>query len=69
MTVQPLIVSMSATLSKAMIPAGCEHAEETRDLLRHKNSNMTRAVDRAHVGHRRRERAAGKKCVTSRKRA
>ncbi len=33
----------------------CDDAEETRDLLRHKNSNVTRAVYRAHFGDRRRE--------------
>jgi integrase len=33
----------------------CEDAEEARDLLRHKNSNVTRAVYRAHFGNRRRE--------------
>jgi integrase len=33
----------------------CEDAEEARDLLRHKNSNVTRAVYRAHFGDRRRE--------------
>ena len=34
----------------------CDDAEEARDLLRHKNSNVTRAVYRAHFGDRRRER-------------
>ena len=34
----------------------CEDAEEARDLLRHKNSNVTRAVYRAHFGDVRRER-------------
>jgi integrase len=33
----------------------CEDAEEARDLLRHKNSNVTRAIYRAHFGDRRRE--------------
>jgi hypothetical protein len=33
----------------------CEDAEEARDLLRHKNSNVTRIVYRAHFGDRRRE--------------
>lgn len=33
----------------------CEDAEEARDLLRHKNSNVTRAVYRAHFSTRRRE--------------
>ena len=33
----------------------CDDAEEARDLLRHKNSNVTRAVYRAHFGDRRRE--------------
>jgi hypothetical protein len=33
----------------------CEDAEEARDLLRHKNSNVTRIVTRAHFGDRRRE--------------
>jgi integrase len=33
----------------------CEDAEEARDLLRHKNSNVTRTVYRAHFGDRRRE--------------
>lgn len=33
----------------------CENAEEARDLLRHKNSNVTRIVYRAHFGDRRRE--------------
>ena len=33
----------------------CGDAEEARDLLRHKNSNVTRAVYRAHFGDRRRE--------------
>jgi integrase len=33
----------------------CEDAEEARDLLRHKNSNVTRAVYRRHFGDRRRE--------------
>ena len=32
----------------------CEDAEEARDLLRHKNSNVTRAVYRAHFTDRRR---------------
>jgi integrase len=34
----------------------CEDAEEARDLLRHKNSNVTRFVYRAHFADRRRER-------------
>jgi integrase len=33
----------------------CDDAEEARDLLRHRNSNVTRAVYRAHFGDRRRE--------------
>ena len=33
----------------------CEDAEEARDLLRHRNSNVTRAVYRAHFSDRRRE--------------
>jgi hypothetical protein len=33
----------------------CEDAEEARDLLRHKNSNVTRIVYRTHFGDRRRE--------------
>ena len=33
----------------------CADAEEARDLLRHKNSNVTRAIYRAHFGDRRRE--------------
>jgi integrase len=33
----------------------CDDAEEARDLLRHKNSNITRAIYRAHFGDRRRE--------------
>jgi hypothetical protein len=33
----------------------CEDAEEARDLLRHRNSNVTRAVHRAHFSDRRRE--------------
>jgi hypothetical protein len=33
----------------------CGDAEEARDLLRHKNSNVTRAVYRSHFGDRRRE--------------
>ena len=33
----------------------CDDAEEARDLLRHKNSNVTRAVYRAHFDDRRRE--------------
>lgn len=33
----------------------CLDAEEARDLLRHKNSNVTRAIYRAHFGDRRRE--------------
>jgi hypothetical protein len=33
----------------------CDDAEEARDLLRHKNNNVTRAVYRAHFGDRRRE--------------
>ena len=32
----------------------CDDAEEARDLLRHKNSNVTRASYRAHFGDRRR---------------
>ena len=32
----------------------CDDAEEARDLLRHKNSNVTRAVYRAHFSDRRR---------------
>jgi integrase len=34
----------------------CDDAEEARDLLRHKNSNVTRAVYRAHFSDRRRSR-------------
>ena len=33
----------------------CDDAEEARDLLRHKNSNVTRAIYRAHFGDRRRD--------------
>jgi hypothetical protein len=33
----------------------CDDAEEARDLLRHKNSNVTRAVYRAHFSDQRRE--------------
>lgn len=33
----------------------CDDAEEARDLLRHKNSNVTRAIYRAHFGDQRRE--------------
>jgi integrase len=33
----------------------CDDAEEARDLLRHKNSNVTRAIDRAHFDDHRRE--------------
>jgi integrase len=33
----------------------CDDAEEARDLLRHKNSNVTRAIYRAHLDDRRRE--------------
>jgi integrase len=33
----------------------CDDAEEARDLLRHKNSNVTRAIYRAHFGDRPRE--------------
>ena len=33
----------------------CQDAEEARDPLRHKNSNVTRTVYRAHFGDRRRE--------------
>jgi integrase len=33
----------------------CEDAEEARDLLRHRNSNVTRAIYRAHFDDRRRE--------------
>jgi integrase len=33
----------------------CDDAEEARDLLRHKNSNVTCAIYRAHFGDRRRE--------------
>jgi integrase len=33
----------------------CEDAEEARDLLRHRNSNVTRAIYRAHFSDRRRE--------------
>ena len=33
----------------------CDDAEEARELLRHKNSNVTRAIYRAHFGDRRRE--------------
>ena len=33
----------------------CDDAEEARDLLRHKNSNVTRTVYRAHFDDKRRE--------------
>jgi hypothetical protein len=33
----------------------CDDAEQARDLLRHKNSNVTRAIYRAHFDDRRRE--------------
>ena len=33
----------------------CDDAEEARDLLRHRNSNMTRAIYRAHFDDQRRE--------------
>jgi hypothetical protein len=33
----------------------CDDAEEARDLLRHKNSNVTRAIYRAHFDDKRRE--------------
>jgi hypothetical protein len=33
----------------------CDDAEEARDLLRHKNSNVTRAIYRAHFGDQSRE--------------
>jgi hypothetical protein len=33
----------------------CHDAEEARDLLRHKNSNVTREIYRAHFDDRRRE--------------
>jgi len=33
----------------------CDDAEEARDLLRHKNSNVTRAIYRVHFDERRRE--------------
>jgi len=33
----------------------CDNAEEARDLLRHKNSNVTRAVYRKHFNDRRYE--------------
>jgi integrase len=33
----------------------CDDAEDARDLLRHKNSNVTRAIYRAHLDDRRRE--------------
>ena len=33
----------------------CDDAEEARDLLRHRNSNVTRAIYRAHFDDRRRE--------------
>ena len=33
----------------------CDDAEEARDLLRHRNSNVTRAVYRAHFSDKRRE--------------
>jgi integrase len=33
----------------------CDDAEEARDLLRHKNSNVTRYVYRAHFSEKRRE--------------
>jgi hypothetical protein len=33
----------------------CDDAEEARDLLRHKNSNVTRTIYRAHFSAKRRE--------------
>jgi hypothetical protein len=33
----------------------CEDAEEARDLLRHKNSNVTRTIYRGHFNDKRRE--------------
>jgi integrase len=33
----------------------CQDAEEARDLLRHKNSNVTRAIYRGHFNDKRRE--------------
>jgi integrase len=33
----------------------CEDAKEARDLLRHKNSNVTRAIYRGHFNDKRRE--------------
>ncbi|HEY6692251.1 MAG TPA: hypothetical protein VI006_05330 [Solirubrobacteraceae bacterium] len=33
----------------------CEDAEKARDLLRHKNSNVTRAIYRGHFTDKRRE--------------
>lgn len=33
----------------------CEHAEEARDLLRHKNSNVTRSIYRGHFNDKHRE--------------
>jgi integrase len=38
----------------------CDDAEEARDLLRHKNSNVTRAIYRAHFDDRRREALRGR---------
>jgi hypothetical protein len=38
----------------------CDDAEEARDLLRHRNSNVTRAVYRAHFADKQRERLRAK---------
>jgi hypothetical protein len=38
----------------------CDDAEEARDLLRHRNSNVTRAIYRAHFADRERERLRSK---------
>lgn len=38
-----------------MAAMSCEDAEEARDLLRHKNSNVTRSIYRAHFSEQRRE--------------
>ena len=45
----------------------CEDAEEARDLLRHRNSNVTRAVYRAHFGDERRELLRSRMAATDRK--
>jgi hypothetical protein len=45
----------------------CDDAEEARDLLRHKNSNVTRSIYRAHFDDRRRARMESR-METSRRR-